>query len=419
MTTSPASLTRLSALRLRQRLPRPRGRRPHARRHRAPGQRQGDPRAAAQLGAPIVRIALTHAHGDHIGSLDALAARAARRRGPHLRARRAPARQGQVPGPGRAAGQAARRLPGRQDPADAHARARRPRRLARGRRRARPHARPRRVPRHARRHAAVRRRVHHAQRRRDHLASPTRASRCAAMATWNRRRRARERRARCARWTRRAWPPATARSSRARARRWTPRSPRRREPPAARGARPRPRVAAAAAIADAEGLDAVTLARVAGELGVRSPSLYNHVDGPATACGAGSRCWPSRELGARLREAAIGRAGDDALRGDRRRPTATTPARTPAATPLTQYCARAGDAEVAAAAAAIVAIVLDGPARLRPGRRGRDPRGRAASAPRVHGFVSLETGGGFGIAVDVDESFRRLVSTLAAGFARP
>jgi glyoxylase-like metal-dependent hydrolase (beta-lactamase superfamily II) len=28
--------------------------------------------AASKLGAPIVRIALTHAHGDHIGSLDAL-----------------------------------------------------------------------------------------------------------------------------------------------------------------------------------------------------------------------------------------------------------------------------------------------------------------------------------------------------------
>jgi glyoxylase-like metal-dependent hydrolase (beta-lactamase superfamily II) len=31
-------------------------------------------RTAEELGAPIVRIALTHAHGDHIGSLDALAA---------------------------------------------------------------------------------------------------------------------------------------------------------------------------------------------------------------------------------------------------------------------------------------------------------------------------------------------------------
>src|SRR5688572_17385785 len=28
--------------------------------------------AARSLGAPIVRIALTHAHGDHVGALDAL-----------------------------------------------------------------------------------------------------------------------------------------------------------------------------------------------------------------------------------------------------------------------------------------------------------------------------------------------------------
>jgi hypothetical protein len=33
----------------------------------------------------------------------------------------------------------------------------------------------------------------------------------------------------------------------------------------------------------------------------------------------------------------------------------------------------------------------------------------------VHGFVALESGGGFGMAVDVDESFRRLVAALAAG----
>ena len=38
-------------------------------------------------------------------------------------------------------------------------------------------------------------------------------------------------------------------------------------------------VAAAGDIADAEGLEAVTLARVAQQLGVRSPSLYNHVAG--------------------------------------------------------------------------------------------------------------------------------------------
>ena len=63
------------ALRLRQRLPR-RGRgRADARRHRDPRQREGDPRRGrASSAARSCRIALTHAHGDHIGSLDALAA---------------------------------------------------------------------------------------------------------------------------------------------------------------------------------------------------------------------------------------------------------------------------------------------------------------------------------------------------------
>jgi len=38
-----------------------------------PGSKKKILAAAEQLGAPIKRIALTHAHGDHIGSLDALA----------------------------------------------------------------------------------------------------------------------------------------------------------------------------------------------------------------------------------------------------------------------------------------------------------------------------------------------------------
>jgi glyoxylase-like metal-dependent hydrolase (beta-lactamase superfamily II) len=38
-----------------------------------PGSAKAIQAAAAKLGRPIVRIALTHAHGDHIGSLDTLA----------------------------------------------------------------------------------------------------------------------------------------------------------------------------------------------------------------------------------------------------------------------------------------------------------------------------------------------------------
>jgi hypothetical protein len=35
----------------------------------------------------------------------------------------------------------------------------------------------------------------------------------------------------------------------------------------------------------------------------------------------------------------------------------------------------------------------------------------------VHGFAALEASGGFGLAVDPDVSFRRLVDALAAGLA--
>ena len=38
-----------------------------------PGSEKDVLAAAEELGAPIVRIVLTHAHGDHIGSVDALA----------------------------------------------------------------------------------------------------------------------------------------------------------------------------------------------------------------------------------------------------------------------------------------------------------------------------------------------------------
>ena len=74
--------------------------------------------AAERLGAPIRRIVLTHAHGDHVGSLDALAAAAPRRRGADLGAGGAPAPQGQVAGAGGAAGPAEGWLPGDRDAAD-------------------------------------------------------------------------------------------------------------------------------------------------------------------------------------------------------------------------------------------------------------------------------------------------------------
>ncbi|HBM56772.1 MAG TPA: TetR/AcrR family transcriptional regulator, partial [Acidimicrobiaceae bacterium] len=72
-------------------------------------------------------------------------------------------------------------------------------------------------------------------------------------------------------------------------------------------------VATAATLADSEGLDAVTLTRVANELGVRQPALYRYIDSfDAMIRLLGLR---GREILAdRLAAAAVGVAGDEAVR---------------------------------------------------------------------------------------------------------
>ncbi len=173
-------------------------------------------------------------------------------------------------------------------------------------------------------------------------------------------------------------------------------------------------VDAAARIADAEGLDAVSLTRVAAALGVRPPSLYNHVEGHG---GLLRRLAVRgvRELTAALRDAAVGRSGADAL-------TATAAAyRAYAHAHPGLYAASVaapapGDPEHLAAAQETVDVVF---AVLRGWSLEGDDAVHAARAFRsaVHGFVVLEAGGGFGIPVDLDESFERLVATLAGGLA--
>ena len=173
-------------------------------------------------------------------------------------------------------------------------------------------------------------------------------------------------------------------------------------------------VDAAATIADADGLDAVTLARVAGGLGVRAPSLYNHVDGRAGLLRA-LALRGVRELTAALREAAIGRSGPDALAATARAYRAYAVAH-PGLYAASVAAPAPDDAEHLAAAGETVDVVY---AVLRGWQLAGDDAVHAARAFRsaIHGFVLLEATGGFGIPVDVDTSFERLVATLAGGLA--
>jgi AcrR family transcriptional regulator len=171
-------------------------------------------------------------------------------------------------------------------------------------------------------------------------------------------------------------------------------------------------VGAAATLADAEGLEALTLAAIAEAVGVRTPSLYNHVSGLGDVRRR-LALLGMQELADVLRTAAIGRAGDDAV-------IATARAyrdyahRHPGRYAAAQRAPDAADDELAGAARSAVEVML---AILRGyGLEGDEAiHGARALRSALHGFVSLEVAGGFGLPVALDESFDRMVAALARG----
>jgi AcrR family transcriptional regulator len=173
-------------------------------------------------------------------------------------------------------------------------------------------------------------------------------------------------------------------------------------------------VAAAAELADAEGLDAVTLARVAAALGVRPPSLYNHVAGRDGLL-RGVALLGLAELAATLREAAIGRSGADGLQATAQAYRAYVLAH-PGRYAAGAIAAPApDDAERQAAATAVLDVMR---AVLRGWSLDDEQTIHALRGFRaaVHGFASLEAASGFGIKLDLDTSFTHLIAALAAGF---
>jgi AcrR family transcriptional regulator len=171
-------------------------------------------------------------------------------------------------------------------------------------------------------------------------------------------------------------------------------------------------VAAAAALADADGLRQLTLAGLAASLGIRTPSLYAHVDGlDDLRARLGARgAW---ELAATLQLAAAGRARGDALRA-----IALAYREYAHAHPGTYAAMQiASDSEEfeAAGAAAVGSIV----AVLRGYALEGEPAIHAVRAIRssLHGFVSLEREGGFGLPINIDDSYENLITMLEAGLA--
>lgn len=174
-------------------------------------------------------------------------------------------------------------------------------------------------------------------------------------------------------------------------------------------------VTAAANLINAEGPQALSFTRLAGLLGVQSPSLYNHVNGLPEL---------HRELALlnlhllaeRMTRAAIGKSGADAIAALADAHRAHIKAN-PGVYSLSLRATGAQtqvDAELAKAEAQVLDVAMTVLAGF--GLRGEGAlhaaRGLRAAA---HGFATLEIAGGFGLPLDCDESFRRLVEALLRG----
>lgn len=174
-------------------------------------------------------------------------------------------------------------------------------------------------------------------------------------------------------------------------------------------------VKAAANLVNAEGLAALTLNRLARRLGIQPPSLYNHVDGLPGLLHE-LALLNARSLGDCLAKAAIGRSGPDGLAA-----VAEAYRGYIKAFPGL-YQAGLGasrnqpvvDPELLAAEDRVVQIALAIVASF--GLHGEDGL-HAVRGLRslVHGFATLEVAGGFGLPLDCDESFRRMIQIFING----
>ncbi|MBP3044349.1 WHG domain-containing protein [Arthrobacter jiangjiafuii] len=170
-------------------------------------------------------------------------------------------------------------------------------------------------------------------------------------------------------------------------------------------------VAAGAQLLDEVGPADFSLAVLAERLGVRPPSLYKHTDGLA-GLRRSIMLHSKRDLAGVLVQAAVGRSGDAAVRAVANAYRQWALAH-PGQYPATQLPPVAGDADDASASAAIFNVtqgVLSGYELT-----GDD----VAHAIRFlrssfHGFLALETAGGFQMPVDIDTSYERLVDSIIA-----
>ncbi len=163
------------------------------------------------------------------------------------------------------------------------------------------------------------------------------------------------------------------------------------------------------------GADALSLAEVAARFHVRTPSLYNHVQG-LEGLRRDLSLFALRTLTAQLQDASTGLSGGEALAGLAAAYRAFALAN-PGLYPSTMRTVVAEDEELFNAAEHLQRVFLSA---LRGYKIAGDQAVHAARAVRsaLHGFASLEGSGGFDKRNDPDASYAGLVELLDQGLTR-
>ncbi|MFM1655182.1 TetR-like C-terminal domain-containing protein [Brevibacillus sp. B_LB10_24] len=169
---------------------------------------------------------------------------------------------------------------------------------------------------------------------------------------------------------------------------------------------------AAAELADTHGFDHVTLALLARKLNIRTPSLYNHIDG-LPGLRKKLSVYGLAQLFEKLSRSAADLAGDDAVRALGKAYLAFARSR-PGLYELTLRAADPGDPEIADAGEKIVKLIVN---TFSAYDLADDAALHAVRGLRsiLHGFASLEQKGGFGLPLDLDKSFQLLLDAFLAG----
>lgn len=169
----------------------------------------------------------------------------------------------------------------------------------------------------------------------------------------------------------------------------------------------------AAELADEHGLESVTLASLAQKLGIRSPSLYNHVDG-LSGLKEKLALYGLKNLHNKLLRAAAGRSGDDAvfaigrayIQFAREHPglyEATLPAQ------------HSEDAELLKVSEELIQLIIHVMHHAYDMKQEDTIHLVRGFRSLMHGFASLERSGGFGLPVNLDESIQVVLQAYLSG----